>query len=75
VTAANVGADVAARCMAAMERQVQLKRQVNVHRSSEERKHAQREAHQEAQEIKVRPRHKNSRTERLPGYCVDARAS
>src|SRR5437016_6802488 len=45
------------RLMRAMEWQVHLERQMDVDRAGQKRKNAQREAHQEAEEIKVRPGH------------------
>src|SRR5580704_18759775 len=44
--------------MRAMEGQVHFERQVEVHRACQERKNAQREAHQETEQIEVRPGHK-----------------
>src|SRR5438128_7758183 len=45
--------------------QMHLERKMNVNRARQERKHAEGEAHNEANEIKIRPGHKSPRTRHL----------
>ena len=42
----------------AVKGQVHLERQMDVHRASQKRKHAERESHQEADQVKIGPGHK-----------------
>jgi hypothetical protein len=48
---------VTTRVMSTMKWQVQTERQVNVNGTREKRKHAEREADNETEEIKIRPGH------------------
>src|SRR5689334_15769851 len=50
--------------MAEMKRQMPFDRQMDVDRTREERKHAEREAHEKTEEIKIRPGHNSPRTRR-----------
>src|SRR5579863_5614960 len=49
----------------AVKREVQAKRHINVRRSSQERQHAEREAHEKAEQIKIRPGHTAPRAHSL----------
>ena len=55
--------------MRSMERQVNFERQMNVDRARQERNNTEGEAHQEAQQIEVRPRHSAPRN--AAPRCVD----
>src|SRR5208282_675984 len=59
----------AARMRRSMERQVDMERQMNVDGARQERKNAEREAHQETEEIEVIPGHKTPRD--AAPRCVD----
>src|SRR5207247_11298495 len=53
--------------------QMHLERKMNVNRARQERKHAEGEAHEEAEEIKIRPGHKSPRTRHL--LCATSRCA
>src|SRR5213082_1995143 len=55
----------AATVMHAMKWQVPFEWKMEVDRTGQKRKYAQREAHQEAEEIKIRPGHKSPRAQHI----------
>src|ERR1700674_4772127 len=58
---AAFGNAAACSVMPAMKRQVPFEREMQVHSAREKRQHAERKAHQETEEIEVRPSHTTPR--------------